>query len=74
MITNVRARFPEGVLWPLESLDLEEGAEMTVSIEDVPSPDRVIHALRATAGAWKGIHDQGELKRVICEARLTCSR
>ena len=60
MITNVRARFPEGVLWPLEPLDLEEGAEMTVSIEDVPSPDRVIYALRATAGAWKGIHDQGE--------------
>ena len=34
MTTFVRARFSEGVLKPLEPLDLEEGAEVTVSIED----------------------------------------
>ena len=34
MITNIRARFSEGMLRPLEPLDLEEGAEVTVSIED----------------------------------------
>ena len=33
MITNVRARFSEGVLRPLEPLDLEEGVEVTVAIE-----------------------------------------
>ena len=37
MTTFVRARFSEGVLRPLEPLDLEEGAEVTVSICD-PSP------------------------------------
>ena len=37
MTTNVRARFSEGVLTPLEPLDLEEGVEVTVSIGD-PSP------------------------------------
>ena len=74
MITNVRARFSEGVLSPLEPLDLEEGAEVTVSIEDAPSSDRPVRALRATAGAWKGRHDPEELKRVIYEARLTGSR
>ena len=74
IITNVRARFSEGVLRPLEPLDLEEGVEVTVSIEDAPSPDRAIRALRATAGVWKGRHDPEELKRVISEARLTGSR
>ena len=74
MITNVRARFSEGVLKPLEPLDLREGAEVTVSIENAPSPDRAIRALRATAGAWKGRHDPAELKRVIYQARLTGSR
>ena len=74
MIANVRARFSQGVLRPLEPLDLEEGVEVTVSIEDGPSPDRTIRALRATAGAWKGRHDPEELKRVIYEARLTGSR
>lgn len=34
MISNIRAKFSEGVLRPLEPLDLDEGAEVTVSIED----------------------------------------
>ena len=39
MIANVKARFSNGVLTPLEPLDLEEGKEVVVSIEDAPSPD-----------------------------------
>ena len=34
MNTYVRAKFSQGVLRPLEPLDLEEGVEVTVSIED----------------------------------------
>ncbi|MDD9995379.1 MAG: antitoxin family protein [Dehalococcoidia bacterium] len=33
MTTHVRARYANGVLTPLEPLDLEEGAEVTVSVE-----------------------------------------
>lgn len=33
MITRVRAKFAEGVLKPLDHLDLEEGCEVLVSIE-----------------------------------------
>ena len=36
MITRVRARFSNGVLTPLEPLDLEEGKEVTVSFEGAP--------------------------------------
>ena len=39
MIANVKARFSNGVLTPLEPLDLEEGKEVVVSIEDAPSTD-----------------------------------
>ena len=39
MIANVKARFSNGVLTPLEPLDLEEGKEVVVSIDDAPSPD-----------------------------------
>ena len=39
MIANVKARFSNGVLTPLEPLDLEEGKEVVVSIEDASSPD-----------------------------------
>ena len=36
MITNVKARFSNGVLTPLEPLDLEEGKEVMVSVEEAP--------------------------------------
>lgn len=34
MKAGVRARYANGVLTPLEPLDLEEGAEVTVSLQD----------------------------------------
>ena len=37
MIVNVKARYANGVLTPMEPLDLEEGAEVTVSVEGVPA-------------------------------------
>ena len=36
MITNVKARFTNGALVPLEPLDLEEGREVTVSVDETP--------------------------------------
>ena len=38
MIANVRARFSNGVLEPLEMLELDEGQEVVVSIEDATPP------------------------------------
>ena len=37
MIVNVKARYANGVLTPMEPLDLEEGAEVTVSVEGAPA-------------------------------------
>ena len=34
MIVNVKARYADGVLTPLQPLDLDEGKEVMVSIED----------------------------------------
>ena len=74
MITNVKARFSNGVLTPLEPLDLEEGREVMVSIEDAGSPDKGLRGLRAAAGAWRGTHDPEELLRNIYSDRLVSSR
>jgi len=40
MSIRVRARFSNGVLMPLEPLDLEEGREYVITIEYEPVPDR----------------------------------
>jgi len=37
--TTVKATYTNGVLAPLEPLDLEEGEQVTVSIEDAPPSD-----------------------------------
>ena len=36
IIRNVKAKFTNGTIVPLEPLDLEEGAEVTVSVEGAP--------------------------------------
>ena len=72
---KLRAKFTNGVLTPLEKLDLEEGAEVTVSIEDSPSPEDTLRALKATAGAWEGNSEYWErTKQMLYEARRTGSR
>ena len=35
-MSTVRAKYANGVLTPLEPLELEEGAEVMVSVEDAP--------------------------------------
>jgi len=74
MVTkHFRARYSKGVLEPLEAIDLEEGAEVSLSIEEEPSPDEAGEAFRRSAGSWGG-RDPDELIRMIYESRITGSR
>ena len=74
VLRSIRARYSKGVLEPLEELDLEEGTEVSVSIEETPSAKRDLEAFRRAAGGWKGNSDPEELKRMIYESRITGSR
>ena len=75
MVTkHFRARYSNGVLEPLEAIDLEEGAEVSLSVREEPSPKHDPEAMRAGAGGWVGQHDPEELKRMIYESRVTGSR
>ena len=40
MTTIIKATYANGVLTPVEPLDLDEGREVTVSIDDAPPPER----------------------------------
>lgn len=76
MIANVRARYANGVLTPLEPLDLEEGAVVSVSVEAAAAggEDQVSNAPMRAVGAWKGTHDPEVLLRNIYADRLLNSR
>jgi len=73
MGTTIKARFAGGVLKPLETLELPEGEEVTITIVAVPSK---AHAdwLARTAGGWVGLIDGEKLKREIEESRSLLTR
>ena len=75
VLKHFRARYSRGVLEPLEAIDLEEGAEVSVSIEEAPEPKRSREAILRSAGGWKGRHDDPEeLIRMLYESRISSSR
>ena len=76
MPRQVKARFTNGALMPLEPVDLKEGAEVTVSIDDKPqlSDAERLERFKAAAGGWEGLHDPDEFKRMIYQARIDGSR
>ena len=51
MVTDVKARFSNGALRPIEPLDLEEGAEVTLRIVDVVSAEMASPTSRKTEKA-----------------------
>ena len=73
-MATVRAKYENGVLTPLDPLDLEEGAEVVVFVEGAPAVESRLEALRSSAGGWKGSGDPEALKRMIYEARIAGSR
>ena len=73
MVRKVKARVRAGRLEPLEVIDLPEGKEVTVTIEDVPS-DLDREAFLRSAGGWKGTIDAEALITNIYADRLLSTR
>jgi predicted DNA-binding antitoxin AbrB/MazE fold protein len=74
MAREIRARFSRGLFEPLEKVELEEGEELTIIISERAKGKGMVEALRASAGAWKGLVDAEELKRNIYADRLINTR
>ena len=73
MAKKLRAKFSNGVLTPLDKLDLEEGAEVTVSIDDEPelSPEERIEGSKSAAGDRDDKHDKEVIRRALNSPRLS---
>jgi predicted DNA-binding antitoxin AbrB/MazE fold protein len=74
MARKVRARVRAGKLELLEPIDLPEGKELTVSIEETPEQTAADEAFARAAGAWRGLVDADGLIRMLYEARLRPGR
>ncbi len=73
MEKTVRAKFSQGVIKPMEQLDLEEGKEITITIVEFPSRQK-LEAFRKSAGTWKGTLDAEKLIKNIYADRLLSTR
>ena len=73
---KIKAKYTDGALVPLMPLDLEEGAEVTLSVESVDelSLEERIKITKSAAGKWKGLHDPEEFRRRVYESRRVGSR
>jgi predicted DNA-binding antitoxin AbrB/MazE fold protein len=73
MAGTIRARFANGVLEPLERLDVPEGEVLTITIIRLPVNEGG-GGLERSAGGWKGLIDAEELKRNIYADRVISTR
>ncbi len=73
MVREIKARFSNGKIEPLEDVDLKEGEEVTVTITEKPS-EKSKEAFRRAAGAWKGSLDFDAYLRDLYDNRREQSR
>ena len=70
---TIRVRVKDGVLEPLEQMNLPEGKEVVISVVTiVEDPDE--EAFLRSAGSWKDLIDAEEFIRKVYEDRLLNSR
>jgi predicted DNA-binding antitoxin AbrB/MazE fold protein len=69
MAGTIHARFVNGLLEPLERLDMPEGEVLTITIIRLPAGEAG-GGLERSAGGWTGLIDAEELKRNIYTDRL----
>ena len=74
MTKTIRARYREGKLELLEPLEMEEGAEVTVTVNRPEPSPAAIDPLTATAGAWKDLLDCEQFEKDVYDNRLIQTR
>jgi len=73
MAGTIQARVANGVLEPLEHLDVPEGEVLTIIVIRLPVNVRG-GGLERSVGGWKGLIDAEELKRNIYADRFIATR
>ena len=76
MLKTIKARYINGLLEPLEAIDLAEGSEITITLEDVSPPlseEERRRRFLSSAGGWKDIVDEKFLDEIYHQRSL-CTR
>ncbi len=74
MIQSIRATYTDGVLKPYARLDLEDGAEVVLTISAQTVSEDRFEVMKSSAGSWEGDVDANKLIGIIYAGRLKGSR
>ena len=74
MIENLKATYSNGVFKLENPVDLDEGAEVVISVSERQEGQSEFRGLRSSFGGWKGIVDCEQLIDEIYAYRSTESR
>ena len=69
MIQKLKATYTDGVFKPTERVDLDDGAEVVISVSDGRDSESDFKGLASTAGGWKDTIDCEQLLRDIYDSR-----
>lgn len=64
---TITIQFPPSLFMPHDTLDVEEGKEVVVAIDEGASSDGTVRGLREAATVWAGFDNPEQVRRVICE-------
>ncbi len=74
MVREIRAKYSKGKIEPLEDIDLREGEEITITIQERRSAVDADDAFVRAAAAWKGTLDFDLYLKDLYAARRHPSR
>ena len=69
MIQKFKATYTDGVFKPTGRVDLDDGAEVVISVSNGTNPESDFKALASSAGSWKDTIDCDQLLRDIYDSR-----
>lgn len=73
MLKTIKARYRNGLIEPLEKIDLADGVEITITLEDVSTPlseEERRRRFLSSAGGWKDIVDEKFLDEIYRQRSL----
>jgi predicted DNA-binding antitoxin AbrB/MazE fold protein len=72
LLKTIKAIYKNGVIEPLEKMDIEDGAEITITVSEPVTTGA--EGIKKSFGGWKGLIDADQFLRDIYESRRISTR
>lgn len=71
MFKTIKAKYINGMIEPLEKIDITDGTEIIITVTGLPL---IKDGLDKSFGGWKDLLEPDEFIKNVCEGRLISTR